>query len=101
MEIPDVYCARFHESSNRPDLLLGCDPFMLAGVFLGCIWIAISLMKFWGFVGSFLLFLALRYLLQEIARSDPKWFRVYFEAQRFNQNFWTAKPIRVTRWRSK
>ena len=35
MQVPEVYCAPFHESSNRPHLMLGCEPTAPCGGFRG------------------------------------------------------------------
>ena len=90
MEIPDRYCAPFHESSNRPHLLLGCDPAGLAIAFILCVIVAYSFLTWWGFLSAMLLFFSLRMLLREMAKEDPQMLRLYYEAQRYNQGFWTA-----------
>ena len=101
MEIPDIYCARFHESSNRPHLLLGCEPTAIAGAFVICVMIAFSVPKWWGIGTAVFLFLFLRQVLREMAKEDPQLISVHHESQRYNQGFWTAKPMRVNRWRSR
>lgn len=101
MEIPDSYCAVFHESSNRPHLMLGCEPTALAGAFVLCVIVGFSIVTWWGIGGAVLLFLLLRQLLQEMAKQDPYMLSVHHESQRYHQGFWTAKPLRAVRWRSK
>ncbi len=99
MEIPDLYCAPFHESSNRPHLLLGCEPTAIAAAFVLCIVVGLSIPTFWGIAGSVFLFFFLRELLREMAKEDPYMISVHYESQRYNQSFWTAKPMRARRWR--
>ncbi len=101
MDIPEVYCSRFHESANRPHLLLGCEPKALAVAFFLCLITGYSLLTWWGILGSIVLFLLLRQGLQELAKQDPIFLNVYDEARRYKKGFWTAKPIRAVRWRSR
>jgi len=56
MEIPDIYCAPFHESSNRPHLLLGCEPVALGAAFFVCLILGFSIPTWWGLGGSVFLF---------------------------------------------
>lgn len=90
MDIPEQYCAAFHESCNRPHLMLGCDPAGLALAFIVSVVVAYSLLTWWGSLGALSLFLFLRLVLRELAKEDPRMLRVYYEAQRYNQGFWTA-----------
>ena len=48
-----------------------------------------------------MLFLFLRQILREMAKDDPQLLKVHHESQRYNQGFWTAKPMRAQRWRNK
>lgn len=101
MEVPDLYCAPFHESSNRPHLMLGCEPTALAVAFVVSVVIGFSVPTWWGVGGAVLLFLSLRLLLREMAKQDPHMLAVHHESQRYNQGFWAAKSLRVHRWRSR
>jgi type IV secretory pathway TrbD component len=100
MEIPAHYCAPFHESSNRPHLLLGCEPTAIAAAFVLCVVIAWSFLTWWGLGGAVFLFLFLRQGLREMAKDDPILLTVHSNSQRYNRGFWTAKPLRAPRWRT-
>jgi type IV secretory pathway TrbD component len=100
MQVPEVYCAPFHESSNRPHLMLGCEPTALAAAFVVSIIIGFSVPTWWGDGGTAFLFLFLRQILREMAKEDPRLISVHHESQRYNQGFWSAKPLRARRWRS-
>lgn len=100
MDIPEIYCAPFHESSNRPHLLLGCEPTALMAAFVLSIVVGFSVPTFWGITGAVILFFFLRELLREMAKEDPYMIAIHHESQRYNQNFWTAKPVRTPRWRT-
>ena len=101
MDIPEQFCAPFHESSNRPHLLLGCEPTAIGVAFVLCIIIGFSVPTWWGIGLAVFLFLFLRQILREMAKEDPYMLSVHHEAQRYGQAFWTAKPTRSQRWRSR
>jgi type IV secretory pathway TrbD component len=101
MDVPQIYCAPFHESSNRPHLLVGCEPTAIAVAFVLCVVIGYSCPTWWGIGGAVFLFLFLRQVLREMAKEDPQMLTVHHESQRYNQEFWTAKPSRAQRWRTK
>jgi len=101
MDVPQMYCAPFHESSNRPHLLLGCEPTLLALAFVLTVIVGYSVPTWWGIGGAVLLFVILRQLLRELAKADPRFAAIHMEAQRYNQRFWTAKPRRAILWRSR
>ena len=101
MEINEAYCAPFHESSNRPHLLLGCEPTAIAAVFVISIILGYSMPTKWGIGGAVLLFLFLREVLRQMAKEDPYLLKVHHESQRYNQGFWTAKPRKLRGWRSR
>lgn len=90
MDIPDQYCAAFHESANRPHLMLGCEPAGLVLAFIGCVVLAYSILAWWGLLLAMVLFFFLRLVLREMAKQDPQMLRMYYEAQRYNQGFWMA-----------
>ena len=98
MQIPEIYCAPFHESSNRPHLMLGCEPTALAAVFVVSLILGFSIPTWWGIGGSVFLFLFLRQVLREMAKEDPHLISVHHESQRYNQGFWTAKALRARGW---
>jgi type IV secretory pathway TrbD component len=100
MEIPDQYCSPFHESSNRPHLIVGCEPTPIAAALFVCVVIGFSAPKWWGIAGAVFLFLFLRQILREMAKEDPILLTVHHESQRYNRGFWTAKPRQAHRWRS-
>lgn len=100
MEIPKVYCSPFHESSNRPHLMLGCEPTALAAVFVVAVILGFSIPTWWGIAGTLFLFFFLRQILREMAKEDPRLITVHSESQRYNQGFWTAKPLQSKKWRS-
>ena len=100
MDTPAQYCAPFHESSNRPHLLLGCEPTAIAGALVLCVVIGYSFLTWWGIGGAAFLFLFLRQGLREMAKDDPIMLRVHANSQRYNQGHWTAKPVRAPRWRT-
>lgn len=99
-EVPLQYRNKFHESANRPHLRAGCEPTLLALAFLGCLLIGYSVPNRYGISAAVLLFFFLRWVLQEMAKEDPRMFRMYYEAQRYNQGFWCSKSNRAHRWRS-
>jgi type IV secretory pathway TrbD component len=99
MNIPEKYCSPFRPSANRPHLLLGCEPTPLLLAFVVALLIGWSFMTWWGVGLAALLFFFLRMLLREMAKADPYLTTVHAEAQRYNQNFWTAKPWRPSRWK--
>ena len=101
MEIPDMLCAAFHESSNRPHLLLGCEPTALGIAFVVSIVTGYSVPTWWGIGGAMLLFFFLRQILREMAKEDPHLLAVHHSSQRYHQGFWTAKPHRAKRWRTR
>jgi type IV secretory pathway TrbD component len=101
VEIPDVFCAAFHESSNRAHLLLGCEPTALGIAFVVSIVIGFSVPTWWGIAVAIFVFFFLRQVLREMAKEDPHLISVHHNAQRYNQGFWTAKPVEVKRWRTK
>ena len=101
MEIPDRFCAPFHESSNRPHLLLGCEPTALGIAFVIAVVIGYSVPTWWGIGSAACLFFFLREVLREMAKEDPKMISVHHNSQRYNRGFWTAKPLRVQRWRTR
>ena len=101
MEVPGSYCTPFHESSNRPHLLSGCDPTALGISFVTCVVIGYSYPKWWFVILAACLFFVLRAGLRHMAKQDPLMLTVHFEAQRYNQGFWTAKPRNAARWSSK
>lgn len=100
MDIPAYYCAPFHESSNRPHLLLGCEPSAIAALFLGCVVLCFSVPTWWGIGGTVVVFVFLRQVLREMAQTDPYLITVHHESQRYNQGFWTAKSLSKRLWRS-
>ncbi len=101
METPDLYSAHFHESSNRPHLMLGCEPTALALVLVLSTVIGYSVPAWWGIEGAIFLFLFLRQVLRAMAKEDARMLSLHSESQRYNQGFWTAKRTRAPRWRSK
>ena len=101
MDIPEVFCAPFHESSNRSHLTSGCETKALAMAFVSCVLIAYGLLTWWGIGGAVLLFLFLRHGLRILAKEDPNMLNVYSESQRYNRGFWTAKPVRAPHWSTK
>ncbi len=101
MDIPALYCTPFHESSNRPHLIAGCEPAAIGVAFVLCLILIISVPTWWGIGGAVFLFLFLRQVLREMAKDDPQMLKVHHEAQRYNQGVWTAKAVREQRWRSK
>jgi type IV secretory pathway TrbD component len=100
MQVPDLCCTPFHESSNRPHLIVGCEPTAIAAALVICIVIGFSVPTWWGIGGTVFLFLFLRQILREMAKDDPMLLTVHHESQRFNRGFWTAKPLRMHKWRS-
>jgi type IV secretory pathway TrbD component len=101
MDIPEIYCERFHESANRPDLIAGCEGSALGLLFVLTLILIICLPHWWGIAGSILLFLFLRGWLRDLAKKDPQFFAVYLESQRYNGGFWTAKPQTKRTWRTR
>jgi len=100
-EIPPQFCARFRESANRPQLLLGCEPTAIAGALFLCVVIGYSAPTLWGIGTAIVLFFILRRGLRAMAAEDPILIQVHYESQRYNQGFWTSKPRRQNRWSSK
>lgn len=100
MDVPTNFCARFHESSNRPHLILGCEPTAIMLVFALSIVIVFSVPNRYGIGFSIGLFVFLRKMLQEMAKDDPRLITVHHNSQRYNAGFWTAKPRRPKRWRN-
>jgi type IV secretory pathway TrbD component len=100
MQIPEAYCAAFHQSANRPKLLVGCEPTAISLIFIICIIGGFSVPTWWGVACAAFLFLFLREMLREMAKQDAILLTVHHESQRYNQGFWTAKPRRVKRWRA-
>ena len=101
MEIDIRYCAEFHESANRPHLLVGCEPTPIVLAFVIAVVLGYSAPTWWGISGSALLFLFLREVLRGMAKEDPIFMGIHFESQRYNQGAWTAKPKRAATWRSR
>ena len=101
IQIPAQFCARIRQSANRPQLLVGCEPTALMLALVLCIIVGYSVPTWYGIGGAILLFFVLRQLLQEMAQKDPHLIAVHHESQRYRQDFWTAKPSRVYRWRAR
>lgn len=99
MQIPEQYCADFHESANRPHLLVGCEPTPIFVAFVFSVILGFSIPTWWGISGAVVSFLFLREVFRAMAKHDPLFMTVHHESQRYNQRAWTAKPIRA--WRSR
>ena len=100
MDIPEIYTEKFHESANRPDLILGCEGGALGAIFVLTLILCFSIPTWWGIGGSVFLFLFLRQVLREMAKEDPHMLAVHSESQRYNQGFWSAKPQDARTWRA-
>src|SRR4051812_27223794 len=95
MEIPEQFCAAFHESSNRAHLILGCETKLIVLDGLGFLVTAWSFMpNLWGVVFSGAVFFFVWQMLRLMAKQDPIYSAVYKEAQRYGQGFWPARPQR-------
>jgi type IV secretory pathway TrbD component len=81
--------------------LVGCEPTALMLALVLCIIVGYSVPTVYGIGGAIFLFFLLRHLLQEMAQKDPHLIAVHHESQRYRQGFWTAKRLRVQRWRTR
>jgi len=100
VEIPAQYCAPFHESANRPRLLLGCEPAAIAGLTFSLVALCFSVPTWWGICGSVALFFFLRQVLQEMAKADPFLITVYLCSRLYHRGFWTAQHLSARTWRT-
>jgi type IV secretory pathway TrbD component len=101
IQVPAQFCAPIRQSANRPHLLVGCEPTALMLALVLCIIVGYSVPTVYGIGGAIFLFFLLRHLLQEMAQKDPHLIAVHHESQRYRQRFWTAKRLRVQRWRTR
>jgi type IV secretory pathway TrbD component len=101
IQVPAQFCAPIRQSANRPHLLVGCEPTALMLALVLCIVVGYSVPTVYGIGGAIFLFFLLRHLLQEMAQKDPHLIAVHHESQRYRQGFWTAKRLRVQRWRTR
>jgi type IV secretory pathway TrbD component len=101
IQVPAQFCAPIRQSANRPHLLVGCEPTALMLALVLCIVVGYSVPTAYGIGGAIFLFFLLRHLLQEMAQKDPHLIAVHHESQRYRQGFWTAKRLRVQRWRTR
>ena len=101
IQIPAQFCAPIRQSANRPHLLVGCEPTALMLALVLCIIVGYSVPTVYGIGGAIFLFFLLLHLLQEMAQKDPHLIAVHHESQRYRQGFWTAKRLRVQRWRTR
>jgi type IV secretory pathway TrbD component len=99
MKVAAQFRAKFHESANRPHVLLGCEPTAITAAFVLCVIVAYSAPTLWGIGIAIILFFLMRLGLRAMADEDPILIRVHYEAQRYQQGFWTAKPKQPHRWK--
>jgi type IV secretory pathway TrbD component len=100
-EIPAEYCAVIRESANRPHLLLGCEPWLVAlACLLTAVWV-ISFLSILGFLTGGMLFFFSIQLFRQMAKKDPYWVRIWLDGKRWLQGYWPAQSARprVGNWR--
>ena len=80
----------FHESANRPNLLLGGDREMVLVFAILAAMLVFAVMKWWSVVGGVVLWLTAVGVLARMGKVDPLLRQVYIRHIRY-RNFYPAK----------
>ena len=83
----------FHQSANRPHLLLGCDRELALFAIFVCALLAFTLMSLWGVFIAAIVWSVFMGVLSRMAKSDPMLRQVYIRHVKYRP-FYPAKSPR-------
>jgi type IV secretory pathway TrbD component len=92
-EIPQEFCAEIRESANRPHMICGCEPELLAIAAIAGVLPFFALVNTHPFrgigLGGALFFLCLQ-VSRSIGKYDPVWMRLWRDGKNWAQGYWPA-----------